>query len=222
MLWPTAGAVLVLLPLYSASAASLADSLALWKDHLLSQLPGEEKICRANSFSAPNSFNNNLSIQLNNSFILLEEDKHQEEIVKYNNLGKKEAGWTWYRDIVGEVLSFKNYHSEIILISYDNISYGYTHSHNSHIYNTCTLTTSLGDLTTFPVPVCTQSTSKTMAIKTETGPARPSWYNFARLALQDERIVDFLRKQRKPADPKFLMLPYLRQHIMNDGKYPYL
>jgi hypothetical protein len=231
--------VYVLLFIYSSvfdgADANVHDNLKQWKENLLRQLPDDQKICRASNYSVNNrdihkmsmDFGNSWmwdkfcdipAIKLNNTFISVVEGESQEHIVKYNKFGQKQAGWTWFTE-VGEVVLFKDQDSEISMIKYDNATFAYTRTLKTHNYYTCSIT-ALKDLTTFPMPECQHIGGQTISIKPDSDPANPTWYKFARIAFQDHRIAQLNTDKKKPCNLKFLILPFVRENIMSDGKYP--
>ena len=215
--------LLVWSPVFPGTDANIHDSLKQWKEDLLRQLPDDQKICRANKYLINNRDRSNKCkafgeselcdkfcdtpvIQLNNTFIYVDEGEKQEDFVKYNKFGQKQAGWTWLRDI-GEVTLFKDQDVEILLINYDNVTFAYSRTLKTNDYNTCSIT-ALTDQTTFPVPECQHIDGQTISIKPDSDPANPTWFRFARLAFQDQHIV------------LYLILPFVRENIISDGEYP--
>ena len=46
----------------------------------------------------------------------------------------------------------------------------------------------------------------------------PAWYPYSRLALRDPRVTTFLQERRRPANSKFLALPFIKQFALSDGR----
>ena len=46
----------------------------------------------------------------------------------------------------------------------------------------------------------------------------PAWYPYASLAITDPGVGAFLQQRRRPADTKFLALPFIKQFALTDGK----
>ena len=149
------------------------------------------------------------------SFLVYEEDKEQEEVVLYASGGGREAWWTWNRERE-EVSSFQDNHSEIILIHYDNTTFAYSHLLNSSHYTPCSIA-QMNTVNNFLIPTCIPTTTQTISLKPDP-PGSPAWYKYARLAMQDPRLVHHHQHQRKPTDQKFLNLPYFRENIMSAGE----
>ena len=220
-------------PLFLGTDANIHENLKQWKEDLLRQLPHDQKICKAKNYFVGNRDRNKMCmdfgnselcnqfcdipvIQFNNTFISVDEGENQEDIVKYNKFGQKQAGWTWLREI-GDVTLFKDQDVEIILINYDNVTFAYTRTLKTNDYDTCSIT-ALTDLTTFHVPECQHIGGQTISIKPDSDPANPTWFRFARLAFQDQRIAQLNTDRRKPCITKFLILPLVRENIMSDGE----
>jgi hypothetical protein len=213
--------------LFPGANANIHDNIRQWKENLLGQLPDERKICRATNNFLMNRDRNKMCKDIGNSelcsqfcdipVIHVDEGEFQEEIVKYNKFGQKQAGWTWFREFE-EVTLFEDQDSETILINYDNVTFAYTRTLKNNDYNTCSIT-ALQDLTTFPVPECQHIGGQSITIKTDSDPANPTWHKFARLAFQDHRISQLNTDRRKPCDPKCLILSFVRENIMSDGEY---
>ena len=49
-------------------------------------------------------------------------------------------------------------------------------------------------------------------------PRMPAWYPYSSLALRDPRVAAFLQERRRPANTKFLALPFIKQFALSDGR----
>ena len=45
----------------------------------------------------------------------------------------------------------------------------------------------------------------------------PAWFPYSNLAIRDPRVRAFLVQRRRPADSKFLALPFIKQFALTDG-----
>ena len=233
--------VLVLFGLYSGSSdQQVQGKLKDWRECLLQDLRSEQKICLSNKVSDTDkniqsncleSMNRrivNVSKtldkekyykqfhfnQFEKTFLLVEEEEDLEEVVLYSSSGKRQAWWTWIRDIE-DVSTFQDRYSEIILVEYDNSTFAYRHILNTSDYQVCTIT-KLENINNFLFPTCTNNTSQTISIKQDLD--SPPWYRYARIAFQDNRIARLNKDKRKPTEQKWLTLPYFKKHIMNEGE----
>ena len=49
-------------------------------------------------------------------------------------------------------------------------------------------------------------------------PGSPAWYRHARLGIMSGRVREFLQQRRRPAESKFLALPFIKEFALSSGK----
>ena len=181
-------------------ALSHYEAVTAWKEGVVAGLPERMKICEERK--SLSRVNINAYRQVYSCV------EGEECIVQYDRAGQEEARWTWNTHS-GDTVSYQDRHSDILLIQYHTSTYAYTHYNST--YTTCTIVA-------YPRLRCSESSGQAIQIAS-TGTTEPGWYYYARIVLQDTRTSTWLCNMREPAEVQYLTLPYLRQHILSDGKY---
>ena len=203
--------LLFLVSASTVSALSHYEAVTAWKEQVVEKLPERMKICEDRNSVMSSVDMNTVSSAYRQVYSCV---KDEEYIVQYDRAGQEEARWTWNTHS-GDTVSYQDKHSDILLIQYHTITYAYTHYNSTYTLCTISALASVG----YPRLRCSESSGQAIQITSQAGTTEPGWYQYARIVLQDTRISTWLWNMREPAELVYLTLPYIRQHILSDGKY---
>ena len=131
--------------------------------------------------------------------------------------------WTFFRDCE-EVVVFSDAHapdglgrcsgSEVIILQVDERSF-YFHSTPLAVRQVQNLTLLEVDHFKILQPLSGEEGS---SLARSQYPGSPAWYRHARLGIISGQVREFLHQRRRPAESKFLALPFIKEFAMSSGK----